>query len=155
MLFEVKEMNKAKAATSSPTPISSESTQNEVNKDGNLRKNEDPPKNNRYLGFYYSLISGSCASLASIFGKTTFDSSVFKEFAHFFPFLDNSEAFSETLGLIIRLIFFGMIFFMNALMWTNFVKSMHHWSSLHATITNSSVNFFLTVTTSFAWTIDI
>ena len=48
--------------------------------------------------------------------------------------------------IYVRIVFFGLIFICNAVMWTLFVKSLQKCSSsLEATVTNTAANFFFTV----------
>lgn len=103
-------------------------------------------------GFVLSTLAGTCAGLASVFGKLAVDGSWINRFMEWSmalsaPIRDNasdtaSEVWEVWIGSGLRGACFGLVFLCNMLMWNLFVKSMNFSSSVMATVVNSATNFF-------------
>mmetsp|Transcript_28010 Transcript_28010/g.39482 ORF Transcript_28010/g.39482 Transcript_28010/m.39482 type:complete len:147 (-) Transcript_28010:68-508(-) len=96
-------------------------------------------------GVRYAALAGVSAALASVFGKLAMtslstvlsDSSL--DIKNHLPTILTIE----TLELVIRVFCFAMIFVMNSIMWSFFVKSLNLASNtVSATVINSSTNYF-------------
>jgi len=102
-------------------------------------------------GQLYSVFSGLFASMASLCGKFAMASD---EAMWLCENIVNSATGSTDIdqqiacrGVIIyvRVAFFLLLLLNNAIMWTTFVKALHHSNtSLEATVTNTAANFFFT-----------
>jgi drug/metabolite transporter (DMT)-like permease len=96
-----------------------------------------------WWGFVLSTLAGTCAGLASVFGKLAMDGvwiQRFVEFCHSATTM--TTVVEEYAGAALRAGCFGMVFVCNMVMWNFFVKSMNLSSSVTATVVNSATNFF-------------
>lgn len=97
-----------------------------------------------WWGFVLSTLAGTCAGLASVFGKLAMDGVWilrFVEFCHSTTTM--TTVVDEYAGAALRAACFGMVFVCNMIMWNFFfVKSMNLSSSVTATVVNSATNFF-------------
>ncbi|XP_071785335.1 transmembrane protein 42-like [Asterias amurensis] len=97
------------------------------------------------LGLTLAICAGLCAACASAFAKLAMSG---EEIAEVCQRMEATIALSSMTSctlvtVVLRGISFSLLFLFNAIMWTLFVKSLQlSRSSLEATITNSSANFF-------------
>ncbi|KAL6061158.1 hypothetical protein QOT17_013075 [Balamuthia mandrillaris] len=121
----------------------------------------------RRVGLLFAALAGSCAAMASVFGKLAMDSSIAQntwlplagwslttlnttssfsldDNAILFSVLDHSISLLDGVVITLRLLCFGLFFLSNLLMWNMFVKSLNNTSSsLVPTVINTATNFFL------------
>ncbi|KAL6072609.1 hypothetical protein QOT17_005430 [Balamuthia mandrillaris] len=122
----------------------------------------------RRVGLLFAALAGSCAAMASVFGKLAMDSSIAQttwrplagwsltnlntttssfsldDNAILFSVLDHSISLLDGFVIALRLLCFGLFFLSNLLMWNMFVKSLNNTSSsLVPTVINTATNFFL------------
>jgi len=107
-------------------------------------------------GFLLSTLAGTCAGLASVFGKLAFSEGQWfiQRIAEALCLLGASSPSPSPssskddsgclppLEAALRVGCFGMVFVCNMVMWNLFVKSMNFSSSVMATVVNSATNFF-------------
>jgi drug/metabolite transporter (DMT)-like permease len=104
----------------------------------------------RWQGFVLSTVAGTCAGLASVFGKLAVDGVWVQRFIDQICGAFSTSTSTSTAGLMVeeyagpalRAGCFGMIIVCNMVMWNLFVKSMNLSSSVTATVVNSATNFF-------------
>jgi len=102
-------------------------------------------------GAGYAIVAGTCAALASVFGKMAFDSSIVMGYLQSYvsssPHLElfsGTSVSAETIAYSLRALCFVFLLLSNAIMMNAFVKSMAKTSSINATMINSSFNYFVT-----------
>jgi len=98
---------------------------------------------NQYAeGVFFAVLAGVCASLASVFGKLSFDSTIVLNTIHSVSvyFYGNDEIL-ERMVLIIQGICFSFMLLVNLVMMNSFAKSMNKTSSLYATVISNSINY--------------
>ncbi|XP_072024220.1 transmembrane protein 42-like [Amphiura filiformis] len=97
-------------------------------------------------GFTLSICAGLCAALASCVAKLAMSGEEIQSMCQEIIQNDLLLLWDCTkISYVLRAISFLSMFLFNGLMWTLFVKSLQYCqSSVQATITNSSANFFFT-----------
>lgn len=101
-------------------------------------------------GQAYSILSGLFAAFGSLCGKFSMASEEALWLCETaYSYIDGSthSVYPECKNVVlyIRLLFFGLTFLLNAIMWTTFLKALRYsTTSLEATVTNTAANFFFT-----------
>ena len=109
------------------------------------------------VGFFFAVLAGGAAAMASVFGKLAMNASYITEFflASAGPksgIIENESSSTHapdaaTLLMIVKVmqaVCFGMIILCNMAMWSLFVRALDRLpSSLIATAVNTASNFFL------------
>ncbi|KAJ9074022.1 hypothetical protein DSO57_1010325 [Entomophthora muscae] len=101
---------------------------------------------------YYSILSGTYASLASVLGKLSTDPRTFDYFHRAFSLFSgrvSSLEISNTLGpklaSVIRVCLFVAMFVANGLMWTNYTRALDSSvNSIRVVVLNNAVNMLMT-----------
>lgn len=109
-------------------------------------------------GFVLATMAGTCAGLASVFGKLAVDGQWIRQGLSLLqgiseeyntPHATASVGLEPMMGLnfsgmesALRGLCFASVFVCNMVMWNLFVKSMNFSSSVMATVVNSATNFF-------------
>ncbi|TGJ81175.1 hypothetical protein E0Z10_g7593 [Xylaria hypoxylon] len=98
----------------------------------------------------YAVASGACAAFNGVFAKlTTNDLTV--HIAHGISGVFGFEGADRALEIIVRVIFLGLNFFFNAVMWTLFTQALASSNSTtQVSIMNTSTNFMITALLGFA-----